>query len=383
MNENLRNLIENTTRSINSLKDRQSEVSSRLNKLPAKEQQMINIQRQYNLTNEIYTFLLKKRAETNIALASSISDIQVIESASFETAKPRGLTKTMILSFGFILGLAIPCGSVLLVNFLDNRILSQEDIENNTLLPIVGNIMHSADSSELTVFSNPKSNIAESFRELRTNLEFILDCPGAKVISIHSINPGEGKSYNAVNLGTVLAMNNHKVLIIGADLRKPKLQTIFNVGNKLGLSNYLIGHNTFDEVIYPTSVENLTILPAGPSPLNPSEILGKSAMKELIEKVRAQFDYIILDNAPVAMVTDGIIMSRISDLNIFILRYGMSGKHQLEIINKYATTKKVNNICILVNDIRPSLFGPRYYKYYQDEANKKTYYRERENKKSR
>ncbi|HAH24696.1 MAG TPA: hypothetical protein DCL77_13250 [Prolixibacteraceae bacterium] len=374
LNENLRNLIENATRSINSMNERQSGISARLNKLPAKEQQMINIQRQYNLTNEIYTFLLQKRAETNITLASNVSDIQIIEAASPETASPIGLSHKLILCMGFILGLAFPSGILLLINFFENRILTREDIEDHTQLPIVGNIIHSSDETELTVFTNPKSNIAESFRDLRTNLEFMLSGSKAKVISIHSTNPGEGKSYNTVNLGTILALNENKVLLIGADMRKPKLHKLFGIGNKHGLSTYLIGNDRFEQIIFSTHIENLSILPSGPIPPNPSEILGKPSMKELIDRSRGQFDYIILDNAPAAMVSDAIIVSRLSDVNIFILRFGMSHKHQLEMINQYAATKKVADIGIVVNDIKANSFGSGYYKYYQYETYKNTYY---------
>jgi len=378
LNENLRNLIANATKSINSLKDRQDRINFQLNKLPAKEQQMINIQRQYNLTNEIYTFLLQKRAETNIALASSISDVQIIESADPEAAKSISLSGKIILFLGLFLGLAIPSAIILLINFFDNRILNQEDVENHTQLPILGNIMHSTFGSELTVFGNPKSNIAESFRDLRTNLEFMLTNPQSKVISIHSTNPGEGKSYITINLGTILAMNNNKVLLIGADMRKPKLHKIFNIENKKGLSTYLIGYDTFEQVIFPTEVDNMWVMPSGPIPPNPSEILSKPVMKNLIELARRKFDYIILDNAPVALVTDGIIAGRLSDLNIFILRFGLSHKHQLELINQYDDTKKVANIGIIVNDIKANSFGKSYYKYYQYEAYKKTYYTDEE-----
>lgn len=380
LNENLRNLIANATQSIKSLNARQSKISARLNKLPEKEQKMINIERQYNLTNDIYTFLLEKRAETNIALASSISDIQVIEQASRETASPKGLSGRMVMALGLLLGMSLPGGSIALVNLFDNRILSQEDVEEHTQLPIVGNITHSTDGSELTVHTHPKSNIAESFRELRTNLQFMLSGPGAQVISLHSTNPGEGKSYNSVNLGSILAMNEHRVLLIGADMRKPKLHKVFNVDNHHGLSTCLICQDSFEQVIVKTGIENLWLLPSGPIPPNPAEILSKPAMRQLLEWARNRFDYIILDNAPVAMVTDGMIAGRLSDLNIFILRFGMSHKHQLEMINHYAETKKVNDIAIIVNDIKANKFGTGYYKYYQDELFKKSYYMEEKKK---
>ncbi len=383
LNENLRNLIDNATKSINSLKDRENRINAQLNKLPAKEQQMINIQRKYNITNEVYNFLLQKRAETNIALAASISDVQIIENADPDYAKPVSLARMVILYIGLFLGLLIPALAIILVDLFDNRIRTQEDVENNTQLPIVANIMHSTEPSTLTVFNDPRSNIAESFREMRTNLEFLLSGSQAKVISIQSTNPGEGKSYISTNLGTILAMNDNKVLVIGADMRKPKLHKIFDLENKAGLSTYLIGQDSFEETIFETAIKNLSVITSGPIPPNPAEILSKPAMKELIDRARLQFDYIILDNAPVALVTDGIITGRLSDLNIFILRFGISNIHQLELINHLADTKKVNNIGIIVNDIKANSLGNGYYKYYQYEAYKKTYYADEETGKKR
>lgn len=374
LNENLRNLIDNATRSINSQKDRQASISFQLNKLPQKEQQMINIQRQFDLTNEIYTFLLQKRAETNIALASSLPDVQIIDIARPETASIIGLAKNMIFIIGFILGLAIPLGFILLFNFFDDSIRTQEDIENHTDLPILGNIIHNPVISEMAVFEYPKSNLAESFRVLRTNLQFMLSNPQGKIISIHSTNPLEGKSFISLNLATILAMNDKKVLLVGADLRKSKLHKIFNMPNEQGLSTYLIGYDTFEQIIFPTPINNLSILVSGPIPPNPAEILGKPEMKELIEKLRAQFDFVIIDNAPVGLVTDGIIVSYLSDLNIFILRYGYSHKHQIEMINQFAKKETINNMALIVNDIKTNAFGYTYYKYYQYEAYKKTYY---------
>ncbi|MDP2338419.1 MAG: polysaccharide biosynthesis tyrosine autokinase [Bacteroidota bacterium] len=374
LNENLRNLIDNATTNINSQKDRQTRISVQLNKLPQKEQQMVNIQRQFNLTNEIYTFLLQKRAETNITLASSLPDVQIIDVARPQTAKIIGLDPIKILIIGFLLGIGLPLGYILIINYLDDRIFTQKDVENNTNSPLLGNIMHSLTNSDLAVHENPKSNIAESFRVLRTNLQFMLTGPLGKVISIHSTNPGEGKSFSSINLSTILAMNNKRVLLIGADMRKPRLHKIFKTPNENGLSTYLIGIDSIDQIIVPTLVENLSFLPSGPIPPNPSEILGKPEMKILLDVVRSRFDYIIIDNAPTALVTDAHIVSHLTDLNIFILRYGISHKNQLEIINQYVEQKTISNVAILVNDIKTNSFGHSYYKYYQYESYQHTYY---------
>jgi capsular exopolysaccharide synthesis family protein len=380
LNENLRNLIDNATRNINSQKERQSTISVQLNRLPQKEQKMVNIQRQFNLTNEIYTFLLQKRAETNIALASNMPDAQVIDIARPETAGIIGLAPKMIMILGLILGLALPLALIVLRNFFDSRILTQEDVEDNTNLPILGSILHSPIKSDLTVFEDPKSNIAESFRLLRTNLQFMLNGSSGNVISIHSCNPGEGKSFIAINLGTILAMNNKKVLLIGADVRKPVIHKKFNQENEHGLCSYLIGDDTMEQIIFSTSINNLSLLPSGPIPPNPAELLSKPEMEILMEQVRKKYDFIIIDNAPLAMVTDGFVMSRLVDLNIFILRYGFSQKHQVEMINQYASKEMINNPAILVNDIKFNGFGSSYYKNYQYEAYQNTYYSAEEKK---
>lgn len=374
INENLRNLIANATESVKSLEKRQARIGSELNQLPEKEQQMITIQRQFDLTNDIYTFLLKKRAETNIALASSISDVQIIDIARPGNSTPMGLPGRTILMIGFILGVALPLGGILLINVLDDHIRSQEDIENNTTILVLGNIIHDTSNSVVTVFENPKSIIAESFRALRTNLQFMLSEPGHKVISIQSTGPGEGKSFVSLNLASILAMNNKKVLIIGADMRKPQLHNVFNLSNKHGLSTYLIGYDTIEQSILPTKIKNLSLMPSGPIPPNPAEMLGKPEMKMLIEKVRESFDYIILDNAPVSLVTDGIIMSQLSDLNVFILRYGVSHKHQLGMINHYAEKQMISHLAIVVNGIKSNAFGYSFSKYARYEIYNKNAY---------
>ena len=380
LNENLRNLIDNATRNINSQKDRQNSISVQLNRLPHKEQQMVNIQRKFNLTSQIYTFLQQKRAETNIALASNMPDAQVIDIARPETAEIIGFASIKILILGLISGLALPLALILMQNFFDSRIRAQQDIDNHTSLPILGSIMHSPMKTDLTVFEDSKSNIAESFRSLRTNLQFMLNGTGGKVISIHSCNPGEGKSFIAINTGTILAMNNNKVLIIGADLRKPIIHKKFNLENDHGLSSYLIGENTFEEIIFPTIINNLSVLSSGPIPPNPAELLSKPEMKILIDQLRMTYDYIIIDNAPVGIVTDGFILSNMVDLNIFILRYGVSHKHQVEMINQYAAKEMISNPAILVNDIKLDAFGSSYYKNYQYEAYQNTYYSAEEKK---
>jgi len=383
--ENLHNLIDNATKNIKNIKDQQDEINIQLNKLPAKEQKMISIQRQFDLTNEIYTFLLQKRAETNIALASSTSDIQVIDIARPETATKIGLAPRMKLLIGFFFGLLLPLGLILIKNFFDDRVHTQEDVENNTNLPILGNIIHSTGKTDIAVYESPKSNTAESFRGFRTNLQFMLPRNTGSIVSVHSTTPGEGKSFISTNLATILAMNDKKVALIGADLRKPRLHKIFNSDNEKGLCTYLIGYDTLDQILKPTQIANLSLIPSGPIPPNPAELLGNKQMKVLLEELRQKFDYIIIDNAPIGLVTDGLIMGQLSDLNVFILRYGISHKNQIRVINEVADKQQIDHCAIVVNDISTNSFGYTYYKYYHYEYYQNTYYsdNEKETKKRR
>ena len=368
LTENLRNLINNATQSLGSLKDRQATISVEMNKLPEKEQQMIDIQRQFNVTNDLYTFLLKKRAETNITLASSVPDVQIIDIARPDAALPIGLPRSLILLIGFLLGVGIPLALITLIKMFDSKIRTQEDIENNTQVPIIGNIMHDLTATTLVVHDNPKSVMAEAFRTFRTNLQYMLTDGKGSVISVQSTNPGEGKTFVSVNLASILAMNDKKVVIIGVDLRKPKLHHVFDLNNDKGLSTYLIGYNTLEDVLLPTAIKNLSVIPAGPIPPNPAELLGKPEMKALLENLRANYDFIILDNAPVSYVTDGIIAGQLSDLNIFILRYGISRKQQIDMINHYGEKQLIPHLALLVNDIKLNSFGYSYSKYARYEA---------------
>lgn len=366
LRENLDNLIDNAKLTIESLNKRYQNINAQLNNLPQKEQELINIRRQYELTSEIYTFLLQRRAEIEIALASTIVDIQIIDPARVERVIPTGRSTKLLIIIGAILGLMIPIGLIILLEMINNKIRLQEDVEKLTTLSIIGNVLHSSSKNELIVVDEPTAPIAESYRTIRTNLQYKFTQPGQKVIGIHSISPSEGKSFNAVNLASILAMNGKKTLIIGADLRKPRLHKIFNVSNRVGLSHYLVGQAPVEEILIESGVDNLWVCPSGATPPNPAELLERDVYLALIEKCKQDFDYIIIDNAPISMVTDGLITSRLSDLNIFILRYAVSRKDQLKYINEIAGKGVMQNPAIVINDIRLDRFNYGYsyaYKY--------------------
>lgn len=357
LKENLRNLIKNAETLNNSFASQKDKINIQLNRLPKKEQDLIHFQRRFDMTNEIYSFLLQKRAEIAIALAGANPEVQVIDAARMDTIEPVGLSFASKLMIGLLFGLTLP--SVCLVAFysFSNTIQSQEDIEKNTQIPVLGNVIHSLSKSNTVVNDNPRSKIAELYRTIRTNLQFMSTDDNKKIIAIHSTNPGEGKSFTSINLATILAKNYKKVILIDVDMRKSRMHTIFNVPNNHGLSTNLSRQDLLDDVIFETSIENLSLIPAGPLPPNPSELLGMPEMEILLSSLRTRYDYIILDNAPISLVTDGLLAGRHADLNIFILRYGVSKTDQIKYINQIAEKKVINNLALIINDINGPGFG--------------------------
>jgi len=383
LRENLINLISNARITIQSLQRREADINQQMNNLPVKEQQLIDITRQYELTSEIYTFLLQKQAEADIALASTVSNVQVIDPARVERVTPSGTPPKMIYLLAFVLGLVLPGLAILGLDALNSTIHLQEDVEKLTPLTIMGNVPHSSSSSELVVVENPRAPITEAYRTIRTNLQYMLSENGQQVISIHSIRPGEGKSFSSVNLASILALNDKKVLLIGADMRKPRLHQIFKRSNASGLSTFLIGQSKYEEIIQRTDIDNLYLLASGPVPPNPAELLERNLYKALLERVKKEFDYIVVDNAPVSMVTDGLITGKEADLNIFILRYGVSRKDQLKFINDMAAKEVMKHPALVINDIKGSRYGYGYhyysyhYSYYGDDDHTGSWYRKR------
>lgn len=365
LKENLDNLIRNARVQQSTLERQYQHEMAQLNTLPGKEQDLINYKRHFELTNETYTYLLHRKAEIEIALAGATSDVRVIDPACHETTYLTGLSPRYKMMMGLLSGLAFPGVLILGAFFLSNTIIRQEDITAHTQLPVLGNIIHSRMATDTPVKDYPKSAIAESYRSIRTALQFMLPGGQGRIISIHSINPGEGKSFTSVNLATIFALNSKRVILIGCDMRKPRLHKIFNCPNEQGLSTYLSAQHSVDQVIVATGVDNLWLLPSGPFPPNPTELLDHPRMSILLKELVSRYDYVLLDNSPLSLVSDAMVTGKLSDLNIFILRYGISRKDQITNINQMAEINRLSNIALLVNDISGAGFGPSdYYNKY-------------------
>jgi tyrosine-protein kinase Etk/Wzc len=360
--EIVKGLIENNRLTLEQLDTEEQAIINQLKTLPLNEQQLLNIKRKYDLYNQFYTFLLQRRAEAGIQKASTISNVRVLDPARHDQLEPVGSDKKVTILIAILLGLLVPGGIILLWDLLDNRIREREDITSRTDLPIAGIVGHSPQGVTLLSGDVTGSAFAESLRRIRTNLQFMLRAPEKKVIMVTSSISGEGKTFTATNLATIFAMNNRKVLLIGCDLRRPALHRVFNINNNRGLTSVITGEESAENCIAQTAIDNLFFLPAGPVPPNPAELLETLEMEALFEKVKIEFDYIILDTPPVALVSDALALARHADLTLYVIRQNYSQKHVLDILNQIDSENRLPYITLLINDIKPKRnMGYNYY----------------------
>ncbi len=350
--ENIKNLIENTKNTLNEVGKNIIVIEKNLRSLPGTERQLIQIQRMFNLNNEIYNYLLEKRSEAAIARASNIADNRILDYAISENAAKISPKSSLNYMVALVLGLMFPVIIILLLDFFNNKIIDKKDIENHTKVPILGGIGHNNFREDAPLILNPKSSLAESFRSLRTNIQYMGIESKVKIIMVSSTISGEGKTFCATNLATIFSMSGKKTLLMGLDMRKPKIHKVFNISNDKGISSFLIGQDSFQDIIHPTSQENLFVAPSGPVPPNPAELIETEKMKSLMELVKNEFDTIILDTPPVAIVTDPILLARFSDVNIFIVRQNYSNKNVVQLIDDLQHRIKFKKLGILINDIK-------------------------------
>ncbi len=362
-----------------------SQIETEIVQLPASQRRLLNIERNFKLNDQIYNFLLQKRADASIVKASNIADNKILDPASPEYAYQISPQTSKNRTTGIIIGILIPFVILVLLEFLNNKITDIKDIEKITKVPILGTVGHNERLTDIPVADNPKSAIAESFRALRTNLQYVMRSKENKVISVSSTISGEGKTFCAINLASIIAQSNRKTLLLSLDLRKPKVHKIFNLENTTGLSTYLIGRSTFEEIINPTNINNLYVSTSGPIPPNPAELLETSYMDEFIAEAKQNFDILIMDTPPLAIVTDAILLSRFSDANIFVIRQNYSSKNVLKLVDDLHFKRDIKNVGILVNDVDYTKnygYGKKYGYGYSYGYGYEVYYGEPERKKT-
>jgi capsular exopolysaccharide synthesis family protein len=333
-------------------------VEKQLSKLPSTERELVQIQRNYSLRENLYVYLLQKRTEAGLSMASTTSDIVVVNPPMAGGAiSPK---HSQNYTYGLAAGLLLPILIFVLLELFNNRIQSKEDIEKATDVPVIGGVGHNPAEDRLVVANKPRSAMAESFRALRSNLNYFTGNKERQVFMVTSSIPGEGKSFTALNLASVYALAGKRTILVGADLRKPKLFDELGLLNTVGLSQYLSGMSTLEEVTQASEIDNLYLIAGGPMPPNPSELLLRSAMEDLINTLRQEYDFIIVDTPPLSYVTDAFVLSKYADHTLFVVRQNYTPLQALYALNEFYLTGKLLNISVLFNDLRKSGLGYGY-----------------------
>lgn len=328
------------------------EAESTVRKLPVEQQELLKIKRKYDLNDNIYTEFLQKRNEAEIVKASNLSDIHFIDSAKDIGGGLIGPKTSVNYVLALFLGTLIPLLFVLAIFFINNSIQNTDDIAKLTKIPLLGVIGVNKDSLNLAVFEKPKSALSEAFRGIRSSLQFLYkkqQINGSKTLMITSSISGEGKTFCSVNIATVFALSEKKTVIVGLDLRKPRLADEFQINTSLGVVNYLIKQNSLEEITNTTAIPNLDVILSGPIPPNPSELILSDAMGELINELKLKYDYIILDTPPVGLVSDSLELVQFSDVILYIVRQNYTKKEMISLLNNRIKRGELTNISIVLN----------------------------------
>jgi capsular exopolysaccharide synthesis family protein len=363
--ENVKNNLATLTQTKSELSYRAERISREISRLPRTELNMVSMQRKFNLSDQIYTFLLQKRSEAQITMYSNYPDYEILEPA-------RDITRTIIspkkvtnLMFAFLMGLLLPTAYLVLKNFFNEKITSVHETENILKRPVLSTIFTNTRKGTAIVTENPGSAVAESFRNLRGSLFLRFKNEPIKVIMVTSSQPEEGKSFVSSNLAASIATVGHKTVILDCDLRRPRLHEAFKIENTKGITNYLADNATKETIIHKTDTENLYFIPAGPALANSTEMIEAGMLDELITYLRSHFQYVILDTSPAGMVADAMLMMRYSSMVLLVCRKDVTRKDVFHDVLNMFHANKIRNYDVVFNDldIKTSKYG-HYGRYY-------------------
>ena len=334
-------------------------VNSQAAALPVTERQLLGIERKFRLNDEMYTFLLQTRAEQQMQKASNMADSGVLDPADVHYSNIVSPNRKMVYFAGLFLGSGIPF-LIVFISFLFNKRLSEEDINKITDIPVVGHIPHNSDKISTAVFENSGSSIAEAYRHMRSRMQFFTKEATVPVILVTSSMPDEGKTFTAINLASVYSLLGKKTVLLGFDLRKPKIFQDFNLNNEKGISTFLIGKDKIQDIIQETGYKNLSVITAGPIPPNPSELAGLEKTNELIKLLKERFDYIIIDSSPIGIVSDAFHLASLSDICLLVVRPGVTLKDMFGSTLREISSNGTVGVSLVINDVQQ---GKDNYKY--------------------
>ncbi|MET4081160.1 tyrosine-protein kinase Etk/Wzc [Pedobacter sp. UYP30] len=373
------NIYESVTNTKKSLEGTGSQIQGTIKKVPGQERQLIGLERKKSIKETIYLYLLQKKEEAALSYASAVADSRIVDPAYGDSipVKPK---KQLVFLAALVLGFLLPMGYVYGKDALNNKVETSGDISKLTNTPLLGEVLYEDGSNAIVVTGNSRKAIAEQFRAIRTNMQFLhgKQQPGVgKVTLFTSSMSGEGKSFVASNIAAAMAIAGKKTVLLELDLRKPKVSKYLDLKNKIGLSNYLIGKASIEDIVKQTSIDpNFYVIGSGPIPPNPAELLIQSEIDDLLTYLRANFDEILIDSPPIGLVTDAQILARLTDATIYLVRQDVTFKHQIRNLEQLYQGKKFPKLNLVLNGVK---MGGRYgygygngygYGYYSDDAAK-------------
>ena len=353
--ENITNMINNTNVTIEELTNQIMTYEEQIKQLPTTQRAYLGYERKFALNDELYKFLMQKRAEAQIVMASNSPDNSIIDEARVSRARKVAPRSMMIYLVCIVLGCGIPAAFIFLKEILNTKIIERSDVEKITKLPIIGQIPYTSpkasNSSSTFVIDSPKSPVSEAFRSIRTNIEYIVKGKDKCIFSVVADSPGIGKTYISINMASIYAMYGKKTVLVGMDLRKPRLYQEFGISNKIGVSSYLAGKASLDDIIQPSGkLPTLDIVTAGPVPPNPAELIASDRCADLFKELKERYDYIIVDTPPLLWVTDALLLMKYVDTSVYVVRQDVTNKKAFEVVIKdleqrgYSTSIVVNGI---------------------------------------
>ena len=362
LEETARGLVEQADISLAEMNRRIGNINYQFNQLPENERQLVNIERKQKLTDNLYNYLMEKRAEAGIAIAANQVDKSVIDEAYMASLGPVSPDKKTILGGALLVGLLLPVLFILLRDLLNDNIEELDELKRLSPIPVLATIPTAKRKRVLP--EDPKSILAESFRTVRINLQYLNPGEPSRVIGFTSSESGEGKTFCAVNLASVIALSGMRTVLVDADMRRPRVAETLGLQADKGLSTYLIGEATLDELVHGTEVPGLDAITAGPIPPNPLELVETDRMAALFEELKGRYDQLIIDASPMGLVSEYVILMRHLDTTLYVVRRGHTRRNALRLINDMFRQGKLGRIDLLLNDVKPGQGYAQGYGYY-------------------
>ncbi|MEZ5035222.1 MAG: polysaccharide biosynthesis tyrosine autokinase [Chitinophagaceae bacterium] len=360
--ENITNIKNSYNKRINTLQQNTKKSETQLQALPYKSKVYMDLKRQVDSKQALFDVLQEKKEETGISRASNIENSQIVEQA-YVSSTPIKPNRRYVQIMAILLGLVVPAGFIFAREMLNDKVTTRADVEKITAAPILGEIGHSYSSKVMVVNHSTRSMVAEQFRIIRTNLQYVIGKTERFTLLVTSSYSGEGKSFLSTNIGAVMGLAGKKTIVLEFDIRKPKVMEGLKLEKGPGITNFLIGKADLPELIRKVpDAENLYVLGCGPTPPNPAELLLSDKVAELFEKLKQEFDVIIVDTAPVGMVSDAQTLAKFVDSTIYLVRQGHTFKKQITLIDEFYTEKKLPKVSVVINDVKLKT-GYGYYGY--------------------